>query len=61
MNRRRNFYGESKEHSPSNQLDSGQVFDELYITSDDIIHLSLEYVTDDVKLKVTKKFFSDHA
>ncbi|ODN05881.1 Polycomb complex protein BMI-1 [Orchesella cincta] len=55
MCRRRKFYEESKEFLPSNQLDSGQVFDELYITSDDIIHLSLEYVTDDVKLKESTK------
>ncbi|CAL8096013.1 unnamed protein product [Orchesella dallaii] len=55
MCRRRAFYGENKELAPNNQLDSGQVFDELYITSDDIIHLSLEYVTDDVKLKESTK------
>lgn len=53
MCRRREFYEANTGSRPINQIDSGQVFDELYITSDDIIYLSLEYVTDDTKLKVS--------
>ncbi len=52
MRRRREFYEENETCRPANPLDSGQVFDELYITSDDVMHLSLEYMTDDEKLRV---------
>lgn len=52
MRRRREFYEEHETCRPANPLDSGQVFDELYITSDDVMHLSLEYMTDDEKLRV---------
>lgn len=52
MRRRLDFYNNNGDAVPTNPLDSGQVFDELYITSDDLIHLSLEYVTDDESLRV---------
>jgi hypothetical protein len=53
MDRRREFYKNYPDCNSTTQMDSGQVFNELYITSDDIIHISLEYFTEDEKLKVS--------
>ncbi|CAG7728459.1 unnamed protein product, partial [Allacma fusca] len=56
MERRRKFYKEHPNSIPTTQLDSGQMFNESYITSDDIIYLSLECQTTDavVMLRISE-------
>ena len=53
MQRRRKFYQENIELKPASQVDSGHVYNESYITSDDIINLTLEYYTTDVDFRVS--------
>lgn len=52
MSQRRKFYHMHPESEAKTQQDGGQVFNESYICSDDMIHLSLEFDTTDKKLRV---------
>lgn len=51
MTKRRDFYRQNPNSAPTSLVDAGHS-NESYITSDDVIHLSLEYYTTDVKFKV---------
>ena len=57
MSQRRKYYSEHPEVKPSSQQDAGHVYNESYITSDDIIHLSLELYTSDLKFRVSILYY----
>ncbi len=57
MARRRKHYKERSEMKPTSQQDAGHVYNESYITSDDIIHLSLELQTENTKIRVLTLLF----
>ncbi len=55
MTQRRKYYKEHPGLKPTNEKDAGHVYNESYITSDDIIHLSLEFQTSDLKFRVRRR------
>jgi len=52
MDRRKKFYAKHPESTAKGRLDAGHISNETYISSDDIIHLSLQYFSKNSTVKV---------